>query len=767
MRTFVRALLLALTVCAGTAWGQTVLKEPHLGYLYPSGGQQGTVFRITAGGQHLKGVSGVHVTGEGVRASITLYAGQIRRLNRMQRGELAGRLIALADEQGYEFSELVRARLPGRLLGAKGGGDKRGTASNRSPESAEATDLPRHPLLNNLENLGPSELEFVANEFLRVDKKKQQNMQIGELALIEVTIDPDAAPGDRELRLNTPFGLTNPMCFQVGVLPETCEQEPYDSGTPVTTPVVLPILLNGQIKPGDADRFCFYAQQGRKLVIEAKARHLIPYLADAVPGWFQATLALYDVNGTEMAFADDYRFEPDPVLRYEVQKTGLYELEIRDSIYRGRDDFVYRIALGEQPFIRSGFPPDTLPSKDSVREAALLRNGSLLALAPCAADALEESNETEPNDSEQEAQRISLPGIVSGCIGEPGDVDVFRFKGRRNSEVVAEVYARRLRSPLDSLLRLIDASGQVLEWNDDHEHKDGYLHRDAGLLTHHADSYLRVRLPKSGEYRVSLADSQRHGGEEYEYRLRISPPQPDFALRVTPASINLRAGFTVPICAYAMRKDGFDGDIELSLKDAPAGFNLRGGRILSGCDRVRMTLTAPGSAFDYPVAIVLEGHALIDGKTVNRPVAPSENMMQAFLYRHLVPCDELLVAVRKAKIRMRSIEPADSSPARIPKGGTSLVRINTPRHRRVMDVELKLNEPPDGVTLQEVTVVPGGLELVLKADGDTARTGDAGNLIVDIFIEKTAGSRSKGTAQKTQRVSLGVLPAIPYEIVRR
>jgi len=45
-----------------------------------------------------------------------------------------------------------------------------------------------------------------------------------------------------------------------------------------------------------------------------------------------------------------------------------------------------------------------------------------------------------------------------------------------------------------------------------------------GLLTHNADSYLRLRLPDTGAYFVHLADSQNHGGQDYGYRLRISPP---------------------------------------------------------------------------------------------------------------------------------------------------------------------------------------------------------------------------------------------------
>ncbi len=73
--------------------------------------------------------------------------------------------------------------------------------------------------------------------------------------------------------------------------------------------------------------------------------------------------------------------------------------------------------------------------------------------------------------------------IVNGRIDAPDDWDVFSFEGRAGAEIVAEVYARRLNSPLDSVLRLTDASGRQLAMNDDFEDKG------AGLTTHQADSY--------------------------------------------------------------------------------------------------------------------------------------------------------------------------------------------------------------------------------------------------------------------------------------
>ena len=74
------------------------------------------------------------------------------------------------------------------------------------------------------------------------------------------------------------------------------------------------------------DRYRFAARAGQRLVAQVRARELIPYIADAVPGWFQAKLALFDAKGKEVAYADDFRFRPDPVLSYEVAADGDYVL---------------------------------------------------------------------------------------------------------------------------------------------------------------------------------------------------------------------------------------------------------------------------------------------------------------------------------------------------------------------------------------------------------------------------------------------------------
>ena len=105
-------------------------------------------------------------------------------------------------------------------------------------------------------------------------------------------------------------------------------------------------------------------------------------------------------------------------------------------------------------------------NRESIRFA--LRKAEQISNAmPFAVDTLPECFEKEPNDQPSSAQRLTLPVIVNGRIDKPDDWDVFCFEGRGGSEIVAEVYARRLNSPLDSVLKLTDADGQQLAFNDD------------------------------------------------------------------------------------------------------------------------------------------------------------------------------------------------------------------------------------------------------------------------------------------------------------
>ncbi|MHC4597896.1 MAG: PPC domain-containing protein [Planctomycetota bacterium] len=783
---------------AASAPGQSKQREPEIGYLYPAGAQQGSVVRLIVGGQNLRNLKDVRISGEGVNAWVVRYMGRIVRLNGEERRALRDRLIdakiALGAgptkeemEKIERWKKAAEARAKRAAAAKKAAGEK--PDAKKDPE-AGLRKITRHPLLGKLDKLTLEELEFVERKFLKVDYREQPNAQIAETAMIEVFVDPDARPGNRELRLLTGLGLTNALCFQVGPLPEVREPAPADPRAGDTEPIELPVVLNGQITPGDVDRFCVRAEKGQKLVIRAHARRLVPFLADAVPGWFQAVLTLRDGQGREVAYADDFRFDPDPVLFYEIPETGIYKVEIHDSIYRGRDDFVYRIALSQGPFIKSVFPLggrsgtettavlegwnlngtklplDTRPGPHSIRFTALDRDDEVSNPVAYAVDELPEILEAEPNDAPEKAEAIDLPSTVNGRIAKAGDRDWFRFKGRAGDKVVAEVIARKLRSPLDSLLRLTDPTGKVLAWNDDTVYKQGHLHRAMGVLTHHSDSYLRATLPEDGVYCVEVTDAQGRGGVAFGYRLRLGPPRADFALRVTPSGLNAPPGRATVIHVHALRKDGFDGEIEVRLKNAPQGFALQGGVIPAGVDHIRMTLKAPNQRMTKPVHLALEGLARIGDREVRREVVPADDVMQAFLWRHLVPAQELIVAVVGRGARGSLVRIGLDS-VQIHPGGSARVRFRFPRIPIKEKVELELSEPPKGLTLTDAKFLPGTVEFTLRADAKTAVVGLADNLIVNAFIERTFKNPRNKKKKVTRRFWIGVFPAIPMRIVEK
>ncbi len=651
MSILFRYLIAGLVALAASA--ASAQKKAYIGYIYPAGGQQGTTFQAMLGGQDLDGVHGAFVSGRGVRCRLVEYN---KLLNNQE--------ISLLGEQLRELK-----KLPAQKLDA------------------------------NLTNL-IAKLEIIMRD--HVDRPASR--AIANLVIMEVSIAPDAEPGEREIRLVTLYGLSNPLVFYVGQVPEisapplpTSPQQVLGkeeqairrkkraleraqpkqrtemaqmmvlegAGAPSVTddkemPITLPCTVNGQIYSGTVDRFRFAAHKGQRIVISAKARELIPYMADAVPGWFQPVLALYNAKGKEVAYNDDYRFNPDPVIFYEIPEDGEYLFTVNDAIYRGREDFIYRISIGEIPFVTDIFPLGAragTPAKIEIRGWNLVETNLTLDPANCtpgvrlitmrgkdglvsnpkpfAVDSLPDCPENETNNTPATAQRLTPPIIVNGRIAAPGQCDFFSFEGQAGNEIVAEVNARRLDSPLDSTLKLTDAAGNCLAINDDREDIG------SGLNTHHADSSIRATLPSNGVYFVQLGDAQQHGGMEYAYRLRLSAPQPDFALRIVPSSINIRSNFAASAGVHVIRQDGFTGAIKLNLKNAPSGFKLQGGDLKGTQTVFKVTIKTTLPETKEPVSLIVEGHATIDGNKIVREAVPAEDRMQAFLWRHLVPAKEL------------------------------------------------------------------------------------------------------------------------------
>ncbi len=495
----------------------------------------------------------------------------------------------------------------------------------------------------------------VRGEVLRVDR--------GTTATIAVTIAPDATPGQRDLRLITPAGASSRARFVVSSLPELTEQEPNSTRNAAQPLRTLPLVVNGQIELTGRDFYRFQAGAGQTIVCQVQAQQLHPCLADSVPGCCRAVLSLYDASGRRLASVDNPQSHPDPVLIYRFRRRGQYFLEIRDSLLRGREDFVYRLSIGELPYLTHIYPLGencrseasvslfginlsetavTLPAAPGCPSIQWVRPGEG-ALAcntlPFARGPLAEVQELEPNDTLDRPEMIDVPATVNGRIEDPSDVDHYALFAEAGRQLVLEIRARRLDSPLDSVLTLFTADGDFIAQNNDCE-DESMPH-----LMHHADSRLMHTFQTPGKYILKVADARGNGGEPYAYRLSISPPRPDFRLRVTPDNPCVGRGAATELRVTAVRRDAFEGPIELSIVDLPEGFTAAGTTIPARESKAVVILTAPGDASLGIHAPSILGTATISGQNVTRRAQPMECVTRAFFYRHLLPTEELVLTV--------------------------------------------------------------------------------------------------------------------------
>lgn len=475
--------------------------------------------------------------------------------------------------------------------------------------------------------------------------KKKGAAVLDEQVKLELAIAPDAAPGLRTLVLLTPRGITNLRRFQVAPLPALREAEPNDRPAQHQA-VTLPCCVDGQLQAGgDADGFRFRLRAGERLTARVDARRLVPYIADAVPGWCQAVLTLSDDAGRELLTVDDSGGEPDPHLEWTAPRDGQYRLTVRDAIWRGRADFVYRLQLG-------GADLPARPADPGVDLNA--RAGATTELAP--------------------------PVVVGGVIAAPGQEDRFAFTAAAGTPIAIEAWAQRLGSAIDARLVLLGPDGAVVASSDDR------VDAADGERTWHADPGLLATLPKDGRYVLRLHCVQDRSGP---YRLRIGPPQPRSEVLATPAALVLAPGGSAAITLHAVRRDG---DARALTVTCPPPLRLDGGVIPAGAGLVQATLFAPPGTPAGALRPQL--------RCGDQPVAPAEDQMQAFLWRHLVPQPELLAVVAGDPVsELTATIPPEGLV--LPAGKETAITVGVRRQPgRDGPIQFALRDPPAGISLR-------------------------------------------------------------------
>jgi len=215
------------------------------------------------------------------------------------------------------------------------------------------------------------------------------------------------------------------------------------------------------------------------------------------------------------------------------------------------------------------------------------------------------------------------------------------------------------------------------------------------------DSLLHFTAPADGDYILRLRDVRKLNGPDYAYRLTIRQPSPDFTLSVSPRNPNVPAGGRIPITVTALRLDDFDGPIEVSVKDMPAGLHATQGVIGAGQVSTTLLLSADGNAhLDHAAPLQVSGRAHLGNLWTERWASPEDKLKMI----SLAPKPDIVIT---AETKQVVIEP----------GGTAEVEVAIQRNNEYGGrVPVEVRDLPPGVRVLDV-----GLNGVLITETENRR----------------------------------------------
>lgn len=691
---FLMALLTGLGAVTASIQAQTV------SFVYPTGGQVGTTVEIMLSGNGLANAKEILVSGDGIETEIVQRprVGNYLFQNPYQ-GKCRAVMESILDEErrlmplrAYEDTKRLEAARHTLRTNRKKRTDASPVKINEVPTPDDEEVMRQYPYFHLLEKPSIADLQLIFYEYLSGEVTGSQQMSAGPISnaiFVKFKIAENATPGLREVKVVAPNNISRPCWFWVTRHNEIREIEPNEGNKwprweqlfkkyVQLDPCEVPVALSGQIEPGDIDRFELKLEEGQRLVFDMQARSLQPYVANAVPGWFTGLMTLFGPDEKEIISSADYRFSQDPLMFFKVPKSGKYMLEVRDSIFRGRRDFVYRIAIGEFPVVSSIYPlggqvgsqtelnlrGGNLPIRkitpdfsgpiayEEIREVNMLENQALLRPMKYMLETLPIFQEPFPKSSSGEPEKrspikVKTPTVIYGTIAFTNETDVYEFDAKKGEKVALDLTAQPLGSNLDAVLEVFDSTGKSIALNDDRANHTG---PNIGNEVHHSDPLLMVDIPADGTYSVKVYGNTRKAGADCFYRLRISPPQPDFTVCVTPSCLRF-SGSNANIKCFVYRKEGFTGDVELRFVTNEKNYAISGGGKITMSDHAESTTIVADNIKNFtvkaveklkpnpqPVKMIAVGK--VGDKEIIHPVLFCDEWMQAFIWYHLVPVKE-------------------------------------------------------------------------------------------------------------------------------
>jgi len=386
-----------------------------------------------------------------------------------------------------------------------------------------------------------------------------------------LTIAPDATLGPHEIRIFAAQGGSPPFPFLVGELPELIRTENEELLEPE-----LPTTINARLDlPRALHRYKLQLEAGQQIVCASMAR--------AFGSPVDANMRLLDANGQLVASSFTHH-SADALLVFRAPHEGQYTLQVFDFQLAGGPQYIYRLTLTDGPWLDYAFPTGVaentastislygwnLPGEnDRLMQYPIAgtKAGSFdVTLPGCVnrlslrADDCPSLQESEPNNLQDQATELTTPITVHGRLAVDGDVDMFCFAAKKGDRLEIDVDSASLHFPLDGVATILDETGKKLL-----EVDDAKTSRDPSL---------QFTAPADGRFYVQLRDRSERGGEEFVYRMRMGALRPDVEARVELPSFALTSGQTANLPVKIERVDGFDGELEVTAIDLPAGVTV-------------------------------------------------------------------------------------------------------------------------------------------------------------------------------------------------
>lgn len=412
---------------------------------------------------------------------------------------------------------------------------------------------------------------------------------------------PKGCPeGLYEARLMTRLGVSSSRVFTVGHLDEVLQKKPNKT---LATAQSLPLnsVCNGVISDRSVDFYKFTAKKGQRVVVDCASR--------GIDSKLNATVIIGDAAGRDLLVE-----RRGGVLDFTVPKDGDYVVKLHELTFKGGEAFYYRLGLWEQK-----------PGTPIVRQPAT-RQVNSFSWPPVGLAAQAKQAETEPNNDADHVQRITLPCDIAGSFYPAADVDRYEFEAKKGDVWWVELASERLGRPTDAAIlaqRVEKGQGggpdkltDIAEFSDIPSpvkvSSNGYAYDGPPYNAGTADILGKLEIKDDGVYRLQVTDL--FGGTRSDasnvYRLIVRKAAPDFAVvawglhmelrngdrNALSKPIALRGGSTIALEVVAFRRDGFDGDIEISMEGLPKGVTAQGLKIPAGSSRGMMLVTAAQDA---------------------------------------------------------------------------------------------------------------------------------------------------------------------------